>query len=200
VFVTSTNASDFSIAPGTDHCTGATVAAQDICTVGVLFAPGTEGPRSAAIGFNDGAASSPQYGLLLGRGVHAAGYWLGASDGGIFAFHAPFAGSVGSIKLNKPVVGMAGTPDSLGYWLVASDGGIFSFGTAAFFGSTGAMKLNQPIVGMGSTPDGAGYWLAASDGGIFTFGTAAFFGSTGAMKLNKPIVGMSATPAGKATG
>src|ERR1700689_2573618 len=54
-------------------------------------------------------------------------YWLVASDGGIFSFGgAPFYGSTGSIALNKPIVGMAGTPDRAGYWLVASDGGIFS--------------------------------------------------------------------------
>ena len=55
------------------------------------------------------------------------GYWLVASDGGIFAFgDARFYGSTGDIALNKPVVGMAATPDGRGYWLVASDGGIFS--------------------------------------------------------------------------
>ena len=31
---------------------------------------------------------------------------------------------------NKPIVGMAVTPDGHGYWLVASDGGIFSYGDA----------------------------------------------------------------------
>ena len=98
------------------------------------------------------------------------------------------------MTLNKPIVGMAATPDGKGYWLVASDGGIFAFGDAAFYGSTGAMTLNKPIVGMAATPDGKGYWLVASDGGIFAFGDAAFYGSTGAMTLNKPIVGMAATP------
>src|SRR5438309_719507 len=74
-----------------------------------------------------------------------AGYWLVASDGGIFSFgDAKFYGSTGSIKLNKPITGMASTPGGAGYWLVASDGGIFSFGDPKIFGSTGAMKLNQP--------------------------------------------------------
>ncbi len=54
--------------------------------------------------------------------------------------------------LNKPVVGMAATPDGQGYWLVASDGGIFTFGDARFYGSTGAMTLNKPIVGMAPPP------------------------------------------------
>jgi hypothetical protein len=72
-----------------------------------------------------------------------------ASDGGIFSFgDAPFLGSTGAMTLNKPIVGMAATPDGKGYWLVASDGGIFSFGDAPFLGSTGAMTLNKPIVGM----------------------------------------------------
>ena len=39
------------------------------------------------------------------------------------------------MHLNKPIVGMAATPDGKGYWLVASDGGIFTFGDAAFYGS-----------------------------------------------------------------
>ena len=76
--------------------------------------------------------------------------------------------------LNKPIVGMAATPDGKGYWLVASDGGIFSYGDAAFYGSTGGMHLNKPIVGMAATPDGKGYWLVASDGGIFNYGDASF--------------------------
>ncbi len=126
------------------------------------------------------------------------GYWLVASDGGIFSYgDAGFFGSTGAITLNKPIVGMTATPDGEGYWLVASDGGIFSFGDSNFYGSTGAITLNKPIVGMDSTPDGKGYWLVASDGGIFSFGDAKFYGSTGAITLNKPIVGMTATPDGK---
>jgi hypothetical protein len=126
------------------------------------------------------------------------GYWMVASDGGIFASgDAHFYGSAGAIKLNKPVVGMAATPDGKGYWLVASDGGIFAYGDAHFYGSTGAIKLNKPIVGMASTPDGKGYWLVASDGGIFAYGDAHFYGSTGAIKLNKAVNGMTVTPDGK---
>jgi hypothetical protein len=79
----------------------------------------------------------------------STGYWLVAADGGIFSFgDAQFFGSTGAMTLNKPIVGMAATPDGKGYWLVAADGGIFSFGDAQFFGSTGAMTLNKPIVGM----------------------------------------------------
>jgi len=126
------------------------------------------------------------------------GYRMVASDGGVFAFgDAPFFGSTGSLKLNRPIVGMASTPRNNGYWLTASDGGVFAFARATFFGSTGALTLAKPIVGMAATPTGAGYWLVASDGGIFAFGDAKFFGSTGALTLAKPVVGMAATPSGK---
>jgi hypothetical protein len=128
--------------------------------------------------------------------VASQGYWMTASDGGVFTFGpgAHFFGSTGGIKLNKPVVGMAVTPDGKGYWLVASDGGIFTFGDAKFFGSTGGITLNKPVVGMAATADGKGYWLVASDGGIFTFGDATFHGSTGGITLNKPVVGMALDP------
>ena len=72
-----------------------------------------------------------------------------ARDGGVFTFGgAPYYGSMGGKVLNRPIVGMAPTPDGRGYWLVASDGGIFAFGDAGFYGSTGAMALQAPIVGM----------------------------------------------------
>jgi Ca2+-binding RTX toxin-like protein len=125
------------------------------------------------------------------------GYWLVASDGGIFAFgDAGFHGSTGALTLNQPIVGMTPTPSGNGYWFVASDGGIFAFGDAPFHGSMGGTPLNQPIVGMEVTPSGAGYWLVASDGGIFAFGDAPFHGSTGAITLNQPIVGMTSTSSG----
>jgi ribosomal protein L24E len=126
------------------------------------------------------------------------GYYLSASDGGIFTFgpEAPFYGSAGNIRLNAPIVDMTARTDRTGYWFVATDGGIFNYGSARFFGSTGNLRLNRPIVGMAARPQGDGYWLVASDGGIFSFGGATFEGSTGAMTLNSPIVGMAATPSG----
>jgi hypothetical protein len=72
------------------------------------------------------------------------GYWLVASDGGIFSFgSAGFFGSTGAVHLNKSIVGMAATPDGKGYWLVASDGGIFSFGSAGFFRVNRRRALEQ---------------------------------------------------------
>jgi hypothetical protein len=122
------------------------------------------------------------------------GYWQVASDGGVFTFGAArFYGSTGSIKLNKPVVGMAATPDGKGYWLVASDGGIFAYGDAQFYGSTGSMVLNKPIISMIPTLNGGGYWLIASDGGVFAFGNATFYGSTGGNAPPYPITAAAAS-------
>jgi hypothetical protein len=126
------------------------------------------------------------------------GYWIVASDGGLFAYgDAGFHGSPAGTRLNEPIVGMAATPDSKGYWLVASDGGIFAYGDAAFWGSAGNIRLNRPIVGMATTHDGRGYWLVASDGGIFAYGDAGFWGSAGNIRLNQPIVGMASTSDGR---
>ncbi len=147
-------------------------------------------------------SGAAEFGLSLGSttiNVSAKqGYWLVGADGGIFTFgDAGYYGSEGGQHLNRPIVGMAATPDNKGYWLVGADGGIFTFGDAGYYGSEGGQHLNQPIVGMAPTPDGNGYWLVGADGGIFTFGDAAFYGSEGGQHLNQPIVGMAATPDNK---
>jgi hypothetical protein len=126
------------------------------------------------------------------------GYWLVASDGGIFDYgDAGFFGSAGSIHLNQPIVGMSVSPGGQGYTLVASDGGVFNYGDSQFYGSLpGVLKpgqvLNSPIEGIVNTPDGGGYWMVAADGGIFTFGDAPFLGSLGSEHLASPIAGMFA--------
>jgi GH43 family beta-xylosidase len=152
----------------------------------LTFGTGADGVPQLGPATSTGAASSPAC------AVRPPGYWQVAADGGVFTFgSAQFYGSTGSVRLNKPVVGMAATPDGKGYWLVASDGGVFTFGDAQFYGSTGSMRLNKPIVGMVPTIDGRGYWLVASDGGIFTFGDATFYGSTGGQTLAYPITAMA---------
>jgi len=131
------------------------------------------------------------------RFSYHTGYFLGASDGGVFNYgNAPFSGSAGGTPLNKPVVGIASTSDGAGYWMVASDGGVFNYGDARFYGSAGNLTLNSPVVGIVPTPDGFGYWLVAADGGIFGYGDAQFFGSKGGSSLNQPVVGITATPDG----
>ena len=130
------------------------------------------------------------------------GYWLVASDGGIFTYgDAQFYGSTGSLKLNQPIVGMSVTSDGHGYTLVAADGGVFNFGDSQYYGSIpGVLKpgqhLNSPIEDIVNTPDGGGYWMVAADGGVFTFGDAPFLGSLGSAHLASPIAGMFADGSG----
>ncbi len=115
------------------------------------------------------------------------GYWMVGSDGGIFNFGlAPFEGSTGSLKLQRPVVGISRTSSNSGYWLVASDGGVFAF-NAPFVGSLPGLglhpagsglphSLNQPIVGMVPSANDQGYYMVAADGGVFVF-NSTFAGS-----------------------
>jgi alpha-tubulin suppressor-like RCC1 family protein len=171
--------------------TGPDACGSDACSTTPVAVPLPGGASAKSI------AAGNYFSLVVVGTPAGHGYWLGASDGGVFAEgNAPFYGSYGGTKLNQPIVGLAATPGGQGYWLVAADGGIFTEGNAQFYGSLGSMKLNKPIVAMASTPDGAGYWLAASDGGVFTEGDAQFYGSRGGQPLNSPIVGMVATPDG----
>ena len=98
--------------------------------------------------------------------ANGAGYWMVASDGGVFSFgDAGYFGSLGGTKLNKPITGILPTPSGEGYWMVASDGGIFAFGDAPYYGSAGALKLNQPIVGMAAKAPDSGFLAAAGKAG-----------------------------------
>jgi len=88
--------------------------------------------------------------MAMAPAADGSGYWLVASDGGIFAFDVPFYGSMGATKLNKPISGMV--PGRAGYMMVAQDGGIFSFGNVAFHGSLGAKPPSSPVISVALQP------------------------------------------------
>ena len=74
------------------------------------------------------------------------GYWLVASDGGIFNFgDATFHGSTGGIRLVAPIVAMVARSTGRGYLLAAADGGVFTFGDAQYAGSA-AGSVVAPVV------------------------------------------------------
>jgi hypothetical protein len=141
------------------------------------------------------AISAPIVGMAVDE--RTGGYWLVGSDGGIYAFHAPFLGSTGGMVLAAPIVAIEPAPGGNGYRLVASDGGVFVFGQGVrYLGSMGGVRLTEPVVGAAADLKTGGYWLVASDGGVFSFG-APFLGSLGGLPLSGGIVGMEAEPSGR---
>jgi peptidoglycan/xylan/chitin deacetylase (PgdA/CDA1 family) len=127
--------------------------------------------------------------------VRDFGYWMVATDGGVFAYAAaPFLGSAAGVS-RAPVVALAPTPGRLGYWLVGLDGGVFSYGAAPFLGSAAGVS-RSPVIGLAPTPDGEGYWLTATDGGVFSYGSAPFFGSAAGITTSA-VTGIVATPTGR---
>jgi hypothetical protein len=144
-------------------------------------------------GINDAKPTVP------GSGAYALG-----SDGGVFAYNAPFLGNpytgiakrlgvpVGSVGPDLPVSGITVDPDGNGYWVVAQDGGVFAF-EAPFVGSLPAIvpfeDLFAPVNGM--VAYGNGYLLVAGDGGVFNFSNLPFDGSASGL-ANTMVTGIAA--------
>ncbi|MGH9078772.1 MAG: hypothetical protein ACRDYE_01600 [Acidimicrobiales bacterium] len=158
--------------------------------------------------------------LPASAGPAPPGYWLGAADGGVFAFNAPFYGS-GALHPGAPgpcsftpqsastlnaglgCAVLVATPGGNGYWLLnVSSFPPHPFGQATMFGSafgTGCTSLNgaQGLwTGMASSATGAGIWAVSSNGGVIGCGDAVPFGGVTSLALNGSVVGMAATPDG----
>jgi hypothetical protein len=88
-----------------------------------------------------------------------AGYWLVASDGGVFSFgDARFFGSTGGTA-PRPIVGMAARATGRGYWMAAADGRTYAYGDAPSLGTTGLGLTGKEVVGIAGRANG--YWLVA---------------------------------------
>ena len=78
------------------------------------------------------------------------GYWLVASDGGIFSFGAAsYYGSTGGMPLERTHRRHGRTPPTVGAtgsWRVTEASSPSA--TLPFFGSAGGLPLNRPVVGM----------------------------------------------------
>ena len=117
------------------------------------------------------------------------GYWLVASDGGVFGYgDAGFYGSKGAGRHKKQVVSILATRTGEGYWLVASDGTVASYGDAGF---RNTHTYSHPIIGMALTPTGQGVWLAANDGTVATQGDAPTYASPPPGTAHPPMVGIA---------
>ncbi len=201
-----------SIQPVAGNCTAApfNVPIFGSCTVTILFTPSALGDRAATLnivsnapGLQPAAGPARRDRCVPARPVQ--GYWLVGSDGGVFAFGAAhYYGSLGNLKLNKPVVGMASTPPTAaratGWWppTVASSPSVTS-PVLRLDRQLGAQQADRRQYGISAWTAGGYFGVVASDGGIFAFGDAVFYGSVpGVLKpgqvLNKPIVAMTKTP------
>ena len=123
------------------------------------------------------------------------GYWLVASDGGIFSFgDAQFHGAaVGTAR--DPVVGLAVTASGQGYRVVTLAGAVTGFGDAAIV--PGAPPSGgAPIVGIATTRSGNGYWLLALDGSVLAYGDAPALGAAPNGGRQRPAVGIAGPGSG----
>ena len=115
---------------------------------------GSSPPTAGIFSFGD----SSFYGSIPGLGLHPAGsglpnsldapivgmvptltghgYFMVASDGGVFAFgDARFEGSCPGIGgCSGPAVTVIPDHSGNGYWLVTANGGVYAFGDAPFYG------------------------------------------------------------------
>lgn len=109
-----------------------------------------------------------------------AGYFMVASDGGVFAFgDAKFAGSCPGIGgCSGAVVAVMPDASGNGYWLVTATGNVYTFGDAPYFGAPGPQT--SPITSAVATPDGKGYWILDGNGQVFAYGDAANLGNVAA--------------------
>jgi hypothetical protein len=117
------------------------------------------------------------------------GYWLVASDGGVFTFGgAHFFGSMGGKHLDAPIVAMATDRATSGYWLAGSDGGLFAF-HSKFDGSDGGDRIPALVKSIVSDSASNGYWLAGETGNVSTFGAAGFEGDLHGILRTDPPAG-----------
>ena len=106
--------------------------------------------------------------LGMERTASGKGYWLFASDGGIFSF-----GDAQVLRLARrartltsPVVSMQRTATGKGYWMMTQDGRIFAFGDAHGYGDIAGCSNYERSAAprMLVAPDGDGYWIATGNG------------------------------------
>ena len=173
-------------------------------TAWVPFSDQTFNAATDSVTITVNATTSPTLAELTGTQIAVStnpgpslGYWEVASDGGIFAFGgAGFYGSEGGQSLNKPIVGVAGTPDGKGTGRWRRTAGSSPTGTP---GSSAprAVSCSTSRSSASRRPGRPGLLEVASDGGIFAYGEPGSSAPPATCALNKPIVGIASTPDGK---
>ena len=100
------------------------------------------------------------------------GYFMVASDGGVFAFgDARFEGSCpGMGGCSGAAVAVVPDASGNGYWLVTQSGSVYAFGDASFYGAPG--NQGSPVTSAVRTADGGGYWVLLANGAVYAYGDA----------------------------
>jgi len=100
------------------------------------------------------------------------GYFMVASDGGVFAFgDARFEGSCpGMGGCSGAAVAVVPDASGNGYWLVTQSGSVYAFGDATFYGAPG--NQGSPVTSAVRTADGGGYWVLLANGAVYAYGDA----------------------------
>ena len=125
------------------------------------------------------------------RRTGATGWWPPTAASSPSAT-PPSTARPAACTLNKPIVGMAATPDGAGYWLVGlrwwhlrlRRRPVLRVDRRHSAEHSRSSAWRRP-------PTGAGYWLVAPDGGIFAFGDAQYYGSAGSLHLSDSTVAIS---------
>jgi hypothetical protein len=140
--------------------------------------------------------NAPIVGMVPSSTGH--GYFMIASDGGVFAFgDARFAGSCPGIG-GCAGAAVAVMPDHSGngYWLVTAGGAVYAFGDAPFFGSP--PPGGSAAVSAVATPDGNGYWIVDASGAVWAFGDANSMGApVGYVNVFNPATAIFPTSDGR---
>ena len=128
--------------------------------------------------------------------VDDRGYFMVASDGGVFTFgDAKFEGSCPGIG-GCAGAAVAVMPDASGngYWLVTATGHVYAFGHAQNYGAPGPQAV--PVTSAVRTTDGKGYWILFSDGVVAPYGDAQNLGGPSGVGGSNPATAIFTTSDG----
>jgi hypothetical protein len=168
------------------------------------------------LGLTAGGAPAGATAPVSANAIPSSGYWLGAADGGVFSFGAPFYGSGVASSGGSPLgaCGFSPQPPSTlngangcssftgnasAYWLLNPYGWVTGFGRGPSTPSACSqpvMNGTQPWAAIATTSDGNGLWLVTANGAVGTCGDATFQGDLTGTTLNAPIVGVSSSSSG----
>jgi hypothetical protein len=155
-----------------------------VASDGGVFTFGDAGFFGSIPGMGFSPAGTPGAGKKLNAPIvgmvpspDGAGYFMVASDGGVFAFgDAKFEGSCPGIGgCSGSAVTVMPDASGNGYWLVTATGQVYNFGDAATFGAPGPQSV--PVTSAVRTPDGRGYWILFANGAVDAFGDAPGLGA-----------------------